>query len=114
MNNVELSDALFAKLAGWEMVKNARALLAAQRVINSDWQPPLLRGTVREGSATYRAGLVIRSASDAENVCPCRDSRQRGIICAHAVAVGLHYLKSNADATATLQKKTPVGAPVER
>ena len=114
MSNVELTDALLARLAGWEIVKQARGLLAAQRVVNSDWQPPLLRGMVQEGSATYRAALNIRSASDAENLCPCRDSRQRGIICAHAVAVGLHYLKSKADATASLEKKTPVVAPAER
>jgi hypothetical protein len=52
-----------------------------------------LTGTVQEGSSTLRAGLVIRSASDADNLCPCRISRQRGLICAHSVAVGLHYLK---------------------
>src|SRR6266446_2371387 len=114
MSNVELSDALLAKLAGWEAVKKARGLLAGEQVLNSDWQPPMLRGMVQESSATYRAAMVIRSASDAENLCPCRDSRQRGIICAHAVAVGLHYLKNQAHAAASLEKKTLVAASVER
>jgi SNF2 family DNA or RNA helicase len=91
---VELNDALFAKLAGWEAVKQARMLLAGDRVLNSEWQAPTLKGTVQEGTTTYRAGLVIRSASDADNLCPCRQSRQRGLICAHSVAIGLHYLKS--------------------
>ncbi len=92
MNEVELSDPLLAKLAGWEATKRARGLLAAERVLNSEWLPPTLRGTVEEGEITYRAGLVIRSASDADNLCSCRDSRQRGLICAHSVAVGLHFL----------------------
>jgi SNF2 family DNA or RNA helicase len=88
-----LSEVLLARLAGWDAIKEARALVAADRVPTSDWQPPHLTGTVREGSATYRAGLVIRSASDADNLCSCRISRQRGLICAHSVAVGLSYLK---------------------
>jgi superfamily II DNA or RNA helicase len=92
MSEVQLSDPLLAKLAGWEATKSARGLLAANHVLASEWQPPSLRGMVQEGQTTYRAGLVIRSASDADNLCTCRDSRQRGLICAHSVAVGFHFL----------------------
>ncbi len=92
--NLELTDNFLAKLAGWETVKRARGLLAADRVLSSDWQAPMLRGMVQEGSSSYQAALVIKSVSDAENLCPCRDSRQRGLICAHVVAVGLHFIKS--------------------
>ena len=71
-----LSDALLANLAGWDAVKQARGLVAAERVLASDWQPPKLQGTVREGSTTYRAGLIIRSASDADNLfASCRTHR---------------------------------------
>ena len=90
---IQLSDTLLAGLAGWDAVKQARGLVAADRVLASDWQPPTLQGTVQDGSSTYRAGLVIRSASDADNLCPCRVSRQRGLICAHSVAIGFHFLK---------------------
>jgi hypothetical protein len=64
-----LSDALLAKLAGWDAIKQARALLAAGRVLSSDWQPPKLQGSVQEGESTYRAGLIIRGATDADNLC---------------------------------------------
>ncbi|MDB6017237.1 MAG: ywqA [Pedosphaera sp.] len=111
MSSVELTDALFAKLAGWEAVKLARTLVALDRVLSSDWQPPLLRGVVQEGSATYRAGLVIKSALDAENLCTCRESRQRGSICAHSVAIGLHYLRGQAKPAAPTKAK-PEERPV--
>ena len=107
MGDPQLSDILLAKLAGWEVVKQARALVAAGRVLTSEWQPPNLRGAVQEGSTTYRAGLVIRSASDADNLCPCRDSRQRGLICAHSVAAGLHFLKGPAPASAARETPKP-------
>src|ERR1700761_560749 len=113
---VELTDALLSKLAGWEAVKQARGLLAADRVVESNWQPPRLQGTVREGSSSYRAGLVIRSASDADNLCTCRISRERGLICAHSVAVGLHVLKGKMPATpapvpAKIVSTPPQGVP---
>ena len=103
--SMELSDALFAKLAGWEAMKQARALVAAGAVLDSEWQDPHLRGRVREGGATYPAGLLIRSALDADNLCPCRYSRLRGLICAHSIAVGLHYL--NPPATADEASSNP-------
>src|SRR5580658_9245100 len=111
MSELQLSDILLAKLAGWEVVKQARGLVASGRVLSSEWQPPHLRGAVQEGSATYRAGLVIRSASDADNLCPCRDSRQRGLICAHSVAAGLHFLKGPVAAPAPTATPQPTPPP---
>jgi superfamily II DNA or RNA helicase len=90
---VILSEPFFAKIAGWEAMKQARALLAGDKVLSSNWSPPLLKGVVQEGSTSYRAGLVIKSEVDVENVCTCRASREWGTICAHSVAVGLHHLR---------------------
>jgi len=92
MSFTELSDGFFMKSAGWEAVKNARALLAGGKVISSNWTPPLLKGVVQEGTSSYRAGLVIKGPVDIDNLCTCRASREAGIICAHSVAVGLHHL----------------------
>ncbi|MCL5099069.1 MAG: SNF2 family helicase [Candidatus Omnitrophica bacterium] len=94
MSAIELTEGFLAKAAGWEAVKQARGLIAADRVLSSDWQPPMLRGVVQEGSISYRAGLVIKDAIDLENLCQCRASKRWGTICAHSVAVGLHWLKT--------------------
>ena len=66
--------------------------MKAGRASAATYEPPLLAGQVREGQKTYRAGLRIRSASDIENICTCRESREWGKICAHSIAVGLAYL----------------------
>jgi len=91
--NVELTEEYLAKIGGWEAMKQARALLAQGKVLSSNYTPPLLKGVVQEGTTTYRAGLVLKSGIDLENICTCRASRDWGTICAHSVAVGLHYLK---------------------
>src|ERR1041385_1724329 len=90
---IELTDEFFGKIAGWEIVKSARAALAGDRVLSSDWSPPILKGIVQEGPTSYRAGLVIKDAIDVENLCSCRTSKTWGSICVHSVAVGLHYLQ---------------------
>jgi hypothetical protein len=96
MQAPELTESFLAKTAGWEAMKHARALVAADRVLSSSWKAPMLQGVVQEGSASYRAGLVIRGSFDIENLCTCRASSQWGTICAHSVAVGLHFLKAPA------------------
>jgi SNF2 family DNA or RNA helicase len=100
---VELTESLFAKIAGWEAMKQARAWLQLGQVLSSNWTAPILKGVVQEGSTSYRAGLVIKNAIDVENLCTCRPSREWGTICAHSVAVGLHHLKqAQASAEASL------------
>jgi superfamily II DNA or RNA helicase len=90
---VELTEKLLSHAAGWEAVKQARASLELGQVVSSSWAPPLLRGVVRVGEVFFRASLVIKDEIDIENLCHCRESRESGRICAHVVAVGLHWLK---------------------
>jgi superfamily II DNA or RNA helicase len=91
---IELSESFFAKIAGWEAVQQARALLRQDSVLSSNWAPPVLKGVVHVSGVSYRSGLVIKDAVDVENLCSCRQSREWGTICAHSVAVGLHHLKA--------------------
>ncbi|MEW6303735.1 MAG: SNF2-related protein [Verrucomicrobiota bacterium] len=92
MAEIKLTEALLAEMAGWEVMKQARSLLASGQVLSSNWTPPVLKGVV-QGANSYRAGLVIKGATDVENLCSCRDSREWGTICAHSVAVGLHQIR---------------------
>ncbi len=99
---VELTEALLAEAAGWDVMKRARVYLAQGQVVSSYWAPPLLRGVVQNEGMTFRGSLVIQNSVDIENLCNCREAREWGKICAHGVAVGLHWLKA--------QKPDPVPA----
>src|SRR5580698_9966098 len=90
----ELTDKLLANAAGWDVMKRARFFLEQGQVLSSFWGPPLLRGVVQEGEGSFRASMVIKSEVDIENLCTCREAREWGKICAHGVAVGLHWLKA--------------------
>src|SRR6267378_5107380 len=109
---VELTEGLLSTAAGWDAMKRARAYLEQSEVISSYWEAPLLRGVVRTGGASFRASMVIKSHVDIENLCTCREAREWGKICAHVVAVGLHWLKAQKAETAAAQAKSTVsGGP---
>jgi superfamily II DNA or RNA helicase len=109
--SVELTEALLKDAAGWEAMKMARAYLAQGQVLSSFWEPPLLRGVVQAGELSIRASMVIKGPIDIENLCTCRDSRQWGKICAHSVAVGLHWLKARQPDAAPLPKRSIASVP---
>ncbi len=95
-------------------MKSARALVAAGRVSQAEWNPPLLTGSVREGETIFRAGLRIADAINVENLCTCRASRQWGTICAHSVAVGLFHLHPPETVPAPISNTPPrTGGPLK-
>ncbi len=109
---VELTEALLSQAAGWDVIKRARAYLQQGEVLSSYWAPPLLRGVVQAGGMSFRASMVIKGPVDIENLCTCRDAREWGKICAHSVAVGLHWLKAQTPAAAAAPARLPGVASV--
>src|ERR1044071_9026895 len=104
---VELTETLLREAAGWDVMKLARAYHAQGQVLSSHWAPPLLRGVVQAGETSFRASMVINSAIDIENLCTCRDAREWGKICAHGVAVGLHWLEEQKTAASPTSTRPP-------
>ncbi|MGN6386419.1 MAG: SNF2-related protein [Verrucomicrobiota bacterium] len=113
MSSVKLDESFLAKIAGWDVIKQARAMLAGERVISSAWEPPVLKGVVQDGSSSMRCGFVIKDAFDIENLCPCRASRSWGTMCAHSVAVGLHWLRAKNPPPPPESTKTPLPKSTE-
>jgi len=112
--SVELTEALLAQAAGWDAIKRARAYLDQGQVVSSYWAPPLLRGVVQIGESSYRASLVIHNSVDIENLCNCREAREWGKICAHVVAIGLHWLKAQKSESPPNPAKTSVVPPAKK
>ncbi len=109
VRDVELSEALLQKIGGWQAVKEARAILAAGKVLSAKWEPPHLTGEVQGGAGVISSGLVIKDAINVDNLCKCKESRQWGKMCSHSLAVGLEVLNPK-------PKELPVApiVPVEK
>lgn len=90
---VELSRRFLSDTGGWKEMKEARAIHAAGRASQASYRNGVLQGLVREGNKSLKVRMEIRSRTDVENHCPCFRARRDGIICAHALAVGLEVLE---------------------
>ena len=89
---VQLTEKLLITAGGWDAIRHARALRETGKVCGAQWSPPLLQGSVQAEGREYRSGLKILTATNVENLCTCRPSREYGTICAHSLAVGLAIL----------------------
>jgi superfamily II DNA or RNA helicase len=107
MDRIEITERFLMDTGGWQAMKHARALVEMGRVVSAAYNSPVLRGLVREGTTEYRAGMKIRTKSDVENLCSCRESREWGSICAHSLAVGLAFIRPKPAATAPAQTPAP-------
>lgn len=89
---IPITQKLLVNAGGWPAMKRAQQLHQAGRVSETSYEPPLLSGMVRDGLRTLRSGLRVKTFSDVENLCTCRESREWGKICAHSLAVGLEFI----------------------
>src|SRR5688572_4471338 len=97
-SSVNSNEQFLATIAGWDVIKQARAALGGGRVLSSNGTPPVLKGVIQEGTTSYRAGLVIKDSINIDNLCTCRAAKAWGTMCVHSIAVGLHHLQGTAPA----------------
>ncbi len=93
---IDLTEKSLMGMGGWQIWKQAREIHELGRVTEATYEPPLLKGRISEGGKDFLAGLKFNNRIDVDNLCPCRDSRVRGLICAHSIAVGLQVIKPRA------------------
>lgn len=82
--------------AGPAVFHQGRMLFEKGLVMDAEYQHPLARGTIRYGQGTITCRFKLLPNGASENQCPCYDSQQRWITCAHVVATGLELLKQDA------------------
>jgi SNF2 family DNA or RNA helicase len=103
---MELTEKFLVSLGGWPVFKEAKAIRDAGRIRDATYEPPLLKGRISEGGRDFLTGLKIKNPVDIENLCPCRDSRQRGLICAHSIAAALEVIAPAPKRATTAQVPT--------
>ena len=107
------------ELAGGRVYQQAEKLFESQAVESSEWKSPFLVGVVKGAQGKCQARLNLRSTVFVENDCSCVLGR-KGKICAHSIAVCLHYqaLQREADLSAqagsTMESADAVDSDLDR
>jgi len=77
--------------------RDGRTLFERGVVMDAAFEAPLIKGTLSWGSRSIKTAANILPDFSCENLCPCRDNVERGIICAHVIALGLALLARTND-----------------
>ena len=83
--------------AGAQVFRDAKGLFERGAVQVVSFDPPFIKGTVSVGGRSISSRSKVHTDGTCENLCPCRDNQERGIICAHVIALGLALIRRAAD-----------------
>ena len=76
----------------WKAFRDGQSLFERGVVEKVTIEDPFVIGQLNLGPRGMRSKFEILSNGLVENHCPCRDNQERGLICAHLVAMGLSVL----------------------
>jgi superfamily II DNA or RNA helicase len=88
-----ISHQILINWAGPRVFKDGQTLAERGLVQEATYEPPCIQGSVLWSNRPLKTGVRILADGSAENHCPCRDSKERGIICSHVVAVCIELLR---------------------
>lgn len=83
--------------AGWKAFRDGKLLFDRGVVEKLDYEHPFISGQLAVGIRGMRSKFELLSDGFVENHCPCRDNREKGLICAHLVALGLEAIRRYGD-----------------
>lgn len=85
--------------AGWRAFRDGKSLFSRGVVEQVTYDPPEISGVLNLGPRGMRSRFKVpRPGGYPDNLCPCRDNQDRGLICSHLVAMGLEVLRQQAEA----------------
>ncbi|MBI9020865.1 MAG: DEAD/DEAH box helicase [Verrucomicrobia bacterium] len=85
--------------AGWKAFRDGKLLFERGVVEKIEYDHPFVTGQLAVGIRGMRSKFEILDDGLVENHCPCRDNREKGLICCHLVALGMEAIRIYGDPT---------------
>ena len=84
--------------AGWRAFRDGKSLFTRGVVEKITYEHPLISGVLNLGPRGMRSKFKVpKPGGYPDNLCPCRDNQDRGLICSHLVAMGMEVIRRNVD-----------------
>lgn len=83
--------------AGWRVFRDGKALFTRGVVEKVTYEHPMITGLLNLGPRGVRSRFKVLENGLVDNLCPCRDNQERGLICTHLVALGMEVIRRNSD-----------------
>ncbi len=88
-----ISHQVLINWAGHRVFQDAQTLSSRGLVQEVSYEPPFVTGTILWSNRPLKTSVRILQNGAAENHCPCRDSKERGIICSHVIALCIELIR---------------------
>ncbi|NLG36044.1 MAG: hypothetical protein GX548_11885 [Lentisphaerae bacterium] len=95
--NLPFSYKILQDWGGTVTFRDGKTLFDRGLVMDAGFEDSVMRGTLSWGSRSIKTAARVLPDRSCENLCPCRDNVERGIICAHVIALGLALLARRND-----------------
>ncbi len=95
---MEMTEKWLGDIGGWQALKSARDFVRMGVVADAAQNGQVYSGLVGTGARRFRVIMTIKDERNVDCQCGCPEAR-RGLICAHALAVGLTLLNGGGGGT---------------
>ena len=82
--------------AGNQIIVEAEGIVDRGLVVDASFEDPTLQGTILWNNRELKTSLTILPDGTVESQCPCYANVERGIICAHVIALGVSLIRRQA------------------
>ena len=93
MSRPPITHQILINWAGQRVFQDAKTLVDRGLVQDVAYEAPFVTGSVLWSNRPLKTSVRLLQDGSAQNQCPCRDSKERGIICSHVVALCLELIK---------------------
>ena len=83
--------------AGTKIYDEGVTLFEAGRVQRVECEGSFVEGAIGYGDRIFNTRFEVLPDGKVDNSCPCKDSRERGIVCSHVIAVAMAWADRVAD-----------------
>jgi len=93
MKRPPITHQILINWAGQRVFQDAKTLVDRALVQDVAYEEPFVTGTLLWSNRPLKTSVRILQDGSAQNHCPCRDSKERGIICSHVVALCIELIR---------------------
>jgi len=98
-NEIPFTEKTLKEWAGWRAFRDGKALFSRGVVEKVVFEDPIVIGLLNLGPRGIRSRFKVLKNGLVDNLCPCRDNQDKGLICPHLVALGMALLAKQAGAS---------------
>lgn len=94
---IPITQKMLMDWAGSRVYHYGKNIFEENRVSFVRYEHPVIEGILDHGPRGLQCRFVLLEDGSVDNQCPCRDNRERGIICPHVIAVSMELIRRNTD-----------------